>query len=300
MAVALAGALALAGCGSRAASPPAGPAASASARSPVGPTAGDRPAADFRFYLSLGDSLAFGYQKATLTALRADGRYRAAAFHTGYTDVLTAALRRADPGLVSENLGCPGESAASFAPGGCPFPAQLPGVRQSLHVPYAGSQQAAAVAFLKAQHGRPGLVTVSLGANDIGALLTACHGVVLRCLLDRLPAALRAVRTELSRSLTVLQAADPAATDVVLAPYNPYAVITTLSDPLVVELGDAITAAARLGHARVANAFTSFNASPGEQARLCRLTAICTPQRDIHPTDAGYRLLASIVLATLG
>ena len=90
-------------------------------------------------YLSLGDSLAFGYQPDLVAA----GDFNPAHYQS-YAERF-AAMR---PGLQLTNLGCPGESTASFISGGCPWTVS----GAPLHVPHAGSQLAAAVAFLGTRH----------------------------------------------------------------------------------------------------------------------------------------------------
>lgn len=40
--------------------------------------------------------------------------------------------------------------------------------------------------------------------------------------------------------------------------------------------------------------------SPVTPATVCVLTLICTPQQDIHPSDAGYAMLAQALWAASG
>jgi len=86
------------------------------------------------YYLSLGDSLAFGYQP--FPPIRQG---------FGFFDFLAASLERINPDVQPVNLGCPGESSTTFINGGCP---------SANAVRYQGSQLNAALAFLKAHQGQ--------------------------------------------------------------------------------------------------------------------------------------------------
>ena len=71
----------------------------------------------------------------------------------GYPDQVYAALRPSRPTLKLVKLGCPGETTSTMINGGiCHY--------------QGGSQLNAAVAFLRAHHGRVLLVTIDIGAND--------------------------------------------------------------------------------------------------------------------------------------
>src|SRR5215831_10889294 len=61
------------------------------------------------YYLSLGDSLAYGFQSFKF----AEG-LPPSAYNTGYTDVFGAQLQQIRPGIITVNYGCPGESTESF------------------------------------------------------------------------------------------------------------------------------------------------------------------------------------------
>src|SRR4051794_26710119 len=55
------------------------------------------------FYLSLGDSTAFGLQFDRLFAMLDAGTYTPDAFDTGYTDVLAARMQQLRPGQQTVN-----------------------------------------------------------------------------------------------------------------------------------------------------------------------------------------------------
>src|SRR5579871_6902833 len=66
------------------------------------------PSGPLAYYLSLGDSLAFGYQP-----------YQPLISGFGYYDDLAASLEQINPDLKPVNLGCPGETSSTFINGGC-------------------------------------------------------------------------------------------------------------------------------------------------------------------------------------
>jgi hypothetical protein len=74
------------------------------------------------------------------------------------------------------------------------------------------------------------------------------------------------------------------------------------ADPLFTLLNRAQQAAAAAVRARFADPFPVFN-PPGDEtaetAAICTLTLLCS-QGDGHPSDAGYRALASIVWTASG
>src|SRR6202043_784082 len=93
------------------------------------------------YYLALGDSLSQGVQPDAAGTSVETGQ--------GYPDQLYAMLRPSQPTLRLVKLGCPGETTATMIHGGiCRYP--------------AGSQLAAAVAFLTAHRGHVRLVTIDI------------------------------------------------------------------------------------------------------------------------------------------
>ncbi len=103
---------------------------------PTGPTT--------RYYLALGDSLATGFGVP-------EGQ--------GYADDLAAHYGATIPGLQEVDLGCAGETTATFLSGGhCQYP--------------QGSQLAAAEAFLSSHQGHVAFVTIDIGGDDITGCVT--------------------------------------------------------------------------------------------------------------------------------
>jgi lysophospholipase L1-like esterase len=226
------------------------------------------------FYLSLGDSVAFGLQLGKLNAELAANNYDPATFNTGYTDVFGKDLAGLRPQNTTVNLGCPGETTRTFIQGGCRFKV----VRHlALHVDYPGAQLAAALAFLAEHPGQVGPITFALGFNDAR--------------FDPNPS-LDQTEANLDRILGDLRAASPSSEIIVLKYDNPNAVLDPSTDATIIALNARITAVATAHRARLADMFTPFNRTGDETATLCLLSLICTALQDIHPSDAGYAVMA--------
>jgi lysophospholipase L1-like esterase len=241
------------------------------------------------FYLSLGDSLAFGYQPDLVAAGDLDP-----AHYRGYAEDLASI----DPRLDLVNFGCPGETTTTFVNGGCPWPAPL-------HDSYGGaaSQLAAAQAFLAAHPGQVSLISVDVGSNDLLAVVSACKAEPpadqLACIQRGFSAALPTVVAGYSRIVGSLRALAPTARIVVFNLYNPLAFSLPGSDQLVAVFNQALATVAAGVHGRLADAFRAVNGSagsPAERARICVLTWECTSFANIHPTTLGYLTLAAALL----
>jgi lysophospholipase L1-like esterase len=277
----------LAACGgssSASSSPTSSGSPAVSSPAAVGPRYG--------YYLSVGDSLAFGFQQAKFDQETTSHSYSPTSFTSGYSDLVLAGLQKAEPSLTLTNLGCPGETTATYLKGGCPTTA----TGDALHTQYTGSQSAAALAFLKI-HSGVGLITVALGANDLNATIASCPTLAVSCIEPKLPAVFAQVQTNLTQIVSQLHAAAPSSRIIVLELYNPYAVDVPASDLIAQALNQQIATAATAGGAVVVNAYPVFNVAASEKTTLCQLTAYCTPLKDIHPTDAGYQALAALFLA---
>lgn len=257
-----------------------------------GPAATAAPAPVFnppqKYYLSLGDSLAYGTQQ-----FKAHPGVSEAAFNTGYTDDFAAMLSRLRADIQTVNLGCDGATTTIFMSGSGCHSANHPS-----HVPYSSSQLDAALAFLQAHPGQVSPITVSLGVNDIQQVRSDCGGNTpagIACVTQKLPATLKQMGTNLGMVLGALRQAAPSAEIIVLQYYDPVAADPTLrpiSNQVAQALNGVIATAAAATGARLADAYTPFNVVPNQTASVCRLTLICTPTQDIHPSDAGYAVIA--------
>jgi lysophospholipase L1-like esterase len=242
------------------------------------------------YYLSLGDSLGFGLQLGKLSALIAAGTYTPDAFDTGYTDDFAAQMRQIRPGQQVENLSCSGETTATMINGGCFFKLHfgLP-----IHTDYSGAQLDAAVAFLRSHPGKVSPITVSIGSNDARSVLPGCN-------FDPTCIAQSGLEQHLSdnldRILGALRAAAPDAEIIVLAAYNFFGIANPSSDQLWnQDYVQVVSDAAARYNARFANAFDAIHTTD----QLCEFTFLCTTG-DLHPTDAGYQVLANLIFDVSG
>ena len=229
-----------------------------------------------RYYLALGDSIAYGLQP---------GKGQS----TGYAGVVAARLRAP----VAVNYGCPGETTATFVKGGCPWL----GEGKKTHDPFRGSQLDAAVAFLKAHRSEAGLVTLTLWGNDVFEAFAPCRATVT-CIRNRGAKVTARIAANLGSILRRLHAAAPRATVVVTGAWNFDTDRLAELNPFFWSVDDAIRGAAAKEHARFADVRPLFN-PPGiaaEKRRLCAYSYICSDD-DVHPNDAGYRAIAGAVLS---
>jgi lysophospholipase L1-like esterase len=237
-----------------------------------------------RYYLALGDSMAYGFQPG-----KAEPGARPSAFDTGYVDAFAARLRKLAPRIRVVNYGCPGESTVTFRRGGCP--GLTDGFK--LHDPFSGSQLEAALSFLRAHPGQVSPITVTLWGAELAPL--SAQG-------KRASRAIASFATRFAAILERLRSAAPTAEIIVTGAWNPEADRLPEVEPLYRSVDAAIARAATASRARVANMFAALNGSgnaKAQQARLCSLTFYCT-KGDPHPTDAGYRAMADAFMKASG
>lgn len=229
-----------------------------------------------QFYLALGDSLAYGFQ-------------RNGVFNAGYVDDLSVRLAGIQSGITTVNFGCPGETTGSFMLVHCTSVLQP-------HDNYTGPQLMAALAFLQANSGHVSPITFDLGGNDLDDALFACltQPDIAGCISAILPGALAQVAGHLDLILGDLRAAAPRSEIIVLQYYNPFALfpsLAALTNFIIGALNATISQVASAHGARLADAFTPFNLTP-PPGGLCPLVWACVAPTDIHPTSAGYQLIA--------
>jgi len=248
------------------------------------------------YVLALGDSLTFGYQQAKFLT-----NPDPATFTTGFVDDFARRLTATSPGRDTRvvNYGCPGETTYSFLIG-CRYHTTF---GLSLHDNFDGSQIEAAEAFLAAHPGQVGPILISLGANDILALVIACGGVAPQCISAKLPNIVAALATNYGRILARLRTAAPDGEIIAVALYNPYAVFDAQTNAqtngLTATINQMIEAVAAANRVRVANPFLPFDFTPPQPATLCYLTLFCGAG-DVHPSDPGYQVIADAIWAASG
>ena len=244
------------------------------------------------YYLALGDSVAYGFQPAKMSAgLPPSG------FNTGYVDVFAARLRTIAPKIRVVNYSCPGESTKTFVAGGCSGRRDV----KQLHDAFKGAQLEAALAFLRAHPGQVSPITLTLGVNDLGDLVEACKGD-FACAQARAPRAFAQLGSRLTSIVKRLGAAAPNAEIILTGAWNFNVDGLKQTDPLFRSADATIARAAAAGKADFAKTFPVFNPQGSitrQKSRLCALTFICSKE-DPHPTDAGYRAIGAAVWAASG
>jgi lysophospholipase L1-like esterase len=140
-----------------------------------------RAASKATYYLSLGDSLAQGYQPIGGPPSNA----APPGYNQGYADQLFKLERDKYTQLRLVKLGCGGESTVSMRYGSQPSSLVLSCGSPSYYehqYPDGGTQLAEAVAFLREHRGSVAFVTIDAGANDLSRV--DAEGVVITCLFE--------------------------------------------------------------------------------------------------------------------
>ena len=252
------------------------------------------------YYLALGDSLSQGVQPDAAGASVETGE--------GYPDLVYATLLASHPALRLVRLGCPGETTQTMMHGGiCHYS--------------AGSQLAAATAFLRAHRGHVFLVTIDIGANDLEDCGNQPDITQLASCIGQLPKA----TANVAAILASLRAA--AGPGVRIAGMNYYLpalaewrsgllgrATAELSEKFAVAYDDLLKHAYGQAGIAVANVFEAFETTnfgnpvtvpgigsvPRNVARICQWTWECAPPPrgpNQHANAAGYRVIADAILA---
>jgi lysophospholipase L1-like esterase len=243
-----------------------------------------------QFYLALGDSISYGYQQRIVNdwAAQTGTLPPATAFDPNAVSLFATLLRSLNPHLQTANYACPGATTSTIisSPGCATSPL-------ALHDSYTTPQLTAAVQYVQGRG--TGIITVDAGANDLLALLASCGGFTqLACLQAQAPGVINAIGVNMAQTLLTLRQASPTSTIIVLQLYDPFAVQTSAAEPIILALNQALAAAAAAAGAQLANAYVPFNTWQPQPQVLCALSNICGPLEDIHPTYAGYAVIAHL------
>jgi lysophospholipase L1-like esterase len=255
------------------------------------------------YYVSLGDSYSVGYQPVPGGATPGYATYVAARTH-----------------LTLVNFGCAGATTTSLLQTvGCPD--LLPHTAGGQSYPTT-TQAAAALAFITAHHGHIGLITVTIGGNDIvpcatkpnaaSCVVTAASGISIN--VTALASQLRAAA---GAKVPIIGSTYP---DVILGSYvwpvhPPSATAISLAKLSVPAFKAIINPTLAKSYAksggsfvdvtRASGAYTSltrtvdtktYGTIPVPVAAVCSLTWFCA-RGNIHPRDAGYTLIGKLIVA---
>lgn len=291
-----------------------------SARHGAGPGAGTRPAAGApggagpagsgggpEYYVSLGDSYAAGTQ--------ATGERKQANTTNGFAYQLPAMAKAKGYNLQLANFACAGATTSSMnSTNGCKAENLGPGETDYPTQP----QLAAALGFIKAHAGHIGLITVSIGGNDIFRCVNVpnqqgCENDAINGIKANLNSAVQQLRAAAGAQVPIVGSTYP---DVLLALYllprksfEAQVSVTGFRDLLNPTLAAAyasvggrfadITAASGgYGPWTATENLPPYGSIPVPVAQICQLTFTCQ-YSNIHPRTAGYTLIAQQILDQL-
>jgi len=254
------------------------------------------------YYVSLGDSYSVGYQPG-LGATQ------------GYAGVVARGTR-----LTLVNFGCGGATTTSLVSSvGCPD--VLPHTAGGVVYPTT-TQEAAADAFLMAHRGHIGLITVSIGGNDVTGCAAeanpiSCVSTAVAAITKNVTSLAASLRAVAGPRVPLIGLTYP---DVILGSYvypkqpAPAAAVS-LAKLSVVAFKSLINPALAKAYASAGGSLVDvtqatgayvpltttvryhpYGTIPAAVASVCRLTWFCA-QGNIHATTAGYTLIGRLVVA---
>jgi len=254
------------------------------------------------YYVSLGDSYSVGYQPGLGAT-------------PGYTVYVAGKT-----GLKLVSFGCGGATTTSLLTStGCPDP--LPHTAGAVLYPTT-TQAAAAESFLTAHRGHIGLITVSIGGNDVTSCALqanpiSCVSTAVAAISKNVTALAAALRAAAGPRVPLVGLTYP---DVILGGYvypsqPPTASRVSLAKLSVVafkalinpalskayeasggSLVDVTAATGAYTSLSRTVAFRPYGTIPAPVARVCTLTWFCS-QGNIHAKTKGYTYIGKLVVA---
>jgi lysophospholipase L1-like esterase len=269
--------------------------------------ASSRPGIDYD--VSVGDSYAAGYQPVTSARRQRD--------EAGFAYQVVHLARAKGYRFTLRNFGCDGATTATIlGQKGCDFAAPGP---DTASYP-TRSQAAAAEQFIGRHRGHIGLITVSIGGNDI--LACSSPAIVVSCVTG----ALRAVKANMAVLLGGLRRAAGPKVPIIGSTYpdvllgldtSTVPADQTLATLSVTEFRRFVNPALAAAYAavggrlvdvtRATGAYTplttttsdaTYGTIPVAVADVCSYTYYCRLQ-DVHPTTKGYAVIARLIVGAL-
>jgi lysophospholipase L1-like esterase len=260
-----------------------------------------------QLYVSLGDSYATGFQPSVID--------EAAGTRNGFAYQVPGLARERGYRFRLVNFGCGGATTESLLERTTRCPDPGPGGRE-----YTGTQIAAAERVLRANRGRVGLVTVSIGGNDATACARAadpiqCVATAVQTIQANVTETAGRLRKAAGKKVRIVGTTYP---DVILGQWvgaNPDQDLARLS---VVAFKNLINPTLKQAYEGAGGRFVDVTAASGAYgsleettsrlagygtiplpvAKVCELTYYCD-YRDIHARTSGYRLIAELIVKTL-
>ena len=271
------------------------------------------------YYVSLGDSYSVGFQPPAISPTDP----------TGGTSGYTAFVAHQEH-LRLENFGCGGATTSSIiGKVGCRDTAATDPVLYP-----TTTQEQAALDFIAAHPGRVGLITVSIGGNDVTGCTQTDPTAAVACLNaadSRITTNLTSLVTSIDSALTsagdtakivgltypdvllgawvnpggaggqTLASESVQAFDLLINPTLQNVYTTAIPNGIFVNVTDAPYREATSGADTPLSSVQktkNFGLIPDAVHEICQLTYFCSIQ-DIHSTTRGYRFIGSLIVAAL-
>lgn len=263
-----------------------------------------------QLYVSLGDSYATGYQPT------AQGVGRNTKHGFAFQVPGLAKPRGYDFKLV--NFGCGGATTTSILESkGCPVRARAVGGKVYTNK----TQTQAAEAFLKANRGKVGLITVSIGGNDVTRCVnepdaTACVAEGAKTIEKNVTALTKRLRAAAGPNVRIVGTTYPDVilglwtsgkkSDQDLAKLSTFA-FNALINPALKKSYTSVRKGSFVDVTKATGAYTPleqtttlapYGTLPVAVAKVCQLTYFCQ-FRDIHSRTSGYKVIAQLVAKDL-
>lgn len=234
------------------------------------------------YYMAMGNSIGFGYQPDLN-------------FTSGYVDDVFADLRKTNV-TDESNLSCAGETTTTMIYGNCLL-------RLIHHNAYTGPQLAAAVSFLHKHPHQVSPITLDIGVNDVFSdwdPTTCTVSATANQDLATMDSNLTTIILPTLRNALGGAAGMATADVVMLNYYNPFAQACPNSKTFVDELNAHLATDAAQFHIPIVDVYSAFGGDAHMADHICTYTWFCDPRyHDIHPTTAGYKIIAQAVEQTL-
>ena len=263
-----------------------------------------------QLYVSLGDSYATGYQA---TAQGAGHNTR-----NGFAYQLSGLARSRGYNFKLVNFGCGGATTTSILQAkGC-----VPRARALGGPVYTNkTQTAAAEAFLRANRGKVGLITVSIGGNDVTKCVseadpTNCVAEAVKVIKTNVTKLTKRLRAAAGPNVRIVGITYP---DVVLGLWTTgkksdqdFAELSLfafrgLLNPALKESYTSVRRGSFVDVTTATGAYTPLDQTttlapygtiPVAVAKVCQITYYCQ-FRDIHARTNGYKIIAQLIARTL-